>query len=272
MKFKICYFLLLLLSIVVEIKAQDPSTFTYKIADTTKLKLIVYKPEHFKPTARYKTIVFFFGGGWISGTTMQFEPFAKHMAEHGLVAILVDYRVKSRQGTTPIESLKDAKSAIRYIREHAGELNVNPDKLIASGGSAGGQLAAACYTNKTINDTDDNLKFSSKPNALVLFNPVIDNSKEGYGYDRVKDCWKDFSPLENIEKGFPPVIFFVGTKDKHIPVSTARSFQQKIESVGGRCDLKLYEDQEHGFFNKENFREEILSKVDIFLKSIGFMN
>lgn len=272
MKSKIFYLFLILLSITGEIKAQVPATFIYKQADTTKLKLIVYKPEHFKPSSRYNTIVFFFGGGWVSGSTKQFEPFAKHMAGKGLVAILVDYRVKSRQGTTPVESLKDAKSAIRYIREHAAELNVNPDKLITSGGSAGGHLAAACYTSKTINDTGDNLKFSSKPNALVLFNPVIDNSKEGYGFERVKDCWKDFSPLENIEKGFPPTIFFVGTKDKLIPVSTAQSFKQRIESVGGRCDLNLYEDQEHGFFNKEKFQEEILSKVDIFLKSIGFMN
>lgn len=269
---KLFSILLIILSIAGVISAQEPTTFIYKQIDTTKLELIVYKPERFKPTSRYNTIVFFFGGGWVSGSTKQFEPFAKHMAEKGLVAILVDYRVKNRQGTTPVESLKDAKSAIRYIREHAGELNVNPDKLIASGGSAGGHLAAACYTSKTINDVDDNLKFSSKPNALVLFNPVIDNSKEGYGYERVKDYWKDFSPMENIQKGFPPTIFFVGTKDKLIPVSTAQSFKQKIESVGGRCDLNLFEGQEHGFFNKEKFQEEILTKVDIFLKSIGFMN
>ena len=298
------FFILIILSVTSGISAQEPTTFIYKQIDTTKLELIVYKPEHFKPLTRYNTIVFFYGGGWVSGSIKQFEPFAKHLADKGLVAILVDYRVKKRQGTTPAESLKDAKSAIRYIREHAAELNVNPDKLIASGGSAvghdlmhdhpyaerrfaqahenldkliasggsaGGHLAAACYTSKTINDVNDNLKFSSKPNALVLFNPVIDNSKDGYGYERVKDYWKDFSPMENIQKGFPPTIFFVGTKDKLIPVSTAQLFKHKIDSVGGRCDLNFFEGQGHGFFKKEGIQEEIITKVDVFLKSIGYV-
>ena len=253
-------------------KAQKPTEIIYKQIDTVKLKMVIYKPEDFNASGKYTTIAFFFGGGWNSGKITQFEDFAKYYVAKGMIAILVDYRVKSRQGTTPIEALKDAKSAIRYLRKNASNLGIDPDKIVASGGSAGGHLAAACYTNETFNETNDDMSVSSKPNALVLFNPVVDNSETGYGYDRVKDYYQEFSPLHNIRKGFPPTVFFLGTSDKLVPVSTGQDFKKRIESVGGRCELYLYKDQEHGFFNQKTFHEDIFSKIDAFFRSIGFMN
>jgi len=249
-----------------------PVEKTYKHIDTVMLRMVVYKPNDFRKAERYPAIVFFFGGGWNDGNRNQFATFAQHCASRGMFSILVDYRVKTRQGTTPFEALKDAKSAIRYLRKNAEGFGIDPQKIVASGGSAGGHLAAACYTNESINEESDNLGISSKPNALVLFNPVIDNSKEGYGYDRIGERYLEFSPLHSIKKGFPPTVFFLGTKDKLIPVTTAKSFKQKIESLGGRCDLFLYEDQGHGFFNQKIFHEDVLSKVDAFLQSIGLMN
>lgn len=253
-------------------KAQQPTELIYKQIDTVKLKMLVYNPDDFKKAGKYDAIVFFYGGGWNGGKITQFEIFAQHYASKGMIAILVDYRVKTRQGTTPFESLKDAKSAMRYLRKNAEKFGIDPQKIVASGGSAGGHLAAACYTNETINEDSDDLTISSKPNALVLFNPVIDNSKEGYGYERVKERYLEFSPLHNIRKGFPPTVFFLGTKDILVPVSTAESFKQKIESVGGHCDLFLYKDQGHGFFNQNIFHEDIFSKVDAFLQSMGYLN
>ena len=249
-----------------------PVEKSYKQIDTVMLSMVVYKPDDFKKTERYPAIVFFFGGGWNDGNRNQFTTFAQHFASRGIFSVLVDYRVKTRQGTTPFEALKDAKSAIRYLRKNAEGFGIDAQRIVAAGGSAGGHLAAACYTNESINEESDDPEISSKPNALVLFNPVIDNSKEGYGYDRIGERYLEFSPLHNITKGFPPTIFFLGTKDKLIPVTTAKSFKEKIESFGGRCDLFLYEDQEHGFFNQRIFHEDILSKVDAFLQSIGFIN
>ncbi|MEL7585318.1 MAG: alpha/beta hydrolase fold domain-containing protein [Prolixibacteraceae bacterium] len=243
----------------------------YKQIDTVKLKMFIYKPVEFRKTVKYPTVVFFFGGGWVGGKIKQFDAFARHYASKNMLAVLVGYRVKERHGTTPFEALKDAKSAIRYLKENAKKIGVDPDKIVASGGSAGGHLAAACFTNETINEDRDNLGTSAKPNALVLFNPVIDNSKEGYGYDRIKEKYPEFSPLHNIREGFPPTIFFMGTKDKLIPVSTAELFKKKIEAVGGRCDLFFYEGQEHGFFNQKVFHDDILLKVDEFLQSIEYL-
>jgi acetyl esterase/lipase len=252
--------------------AQDSTGLIYKQIGATKLKMLVYKPSNFSKAKNRPAIVFFPGGGWFFSKITQFEIFAQHCASKGMVAVLADYRVKSRHQTTPVESLKDAKSAVRYLRQNAAVLGIDPHKIAVSGGSAGGHLAAACYTNLTINETSDDLTISPEPNALVLFNPVIDNSAEGYGYDRIKEYFPEFSPVHNIRKGFPPTIFFVGTKDNLIPVKTAELFKQKIELVGSRCELFLYKDQAHGFFNQPVFHTDILSKVDAFLQSIGYMD
>lgn len=248
-----------------------PVETIYKQIESVNLKMEIYNPDHFKKSKSYPTMVFFFGGGWNDGTANQFRPFALHYAAKGMITVLVDYRVKTRHGTTPFESLKDAKSAIRYLRKRSADFGIDPNQIVGSGGSAGGHLAVACFTNETINDIGDDLTISPKPNALVLFNPVIDNSKEGYGYDRIGERYLSFSPLHNIHKGFPPTIFFLGTKDKLIPVSTAKKFKQKVDSVGSRCEIFLYDGGEHGFFNKTKYHEDIFAKADFFLQSIGYL-
>ncbi|WP_336912393.1 alpha/beta hydrolase [Runella sp.] len=243
----------------------------YKQVDTLKLGLKVYYPTSLQKEQTYPTIVFFFGGGWNGGSTKQFETHALHYAAKNFITVLVDYRVKTRHNTTPFESLKDAKSAIRYLRKNATKLGIDANRIVGSGGSAGGHLAAACFTNESINEANDDLTISAKPNALVLFNPVIDNGIGGYGFERIGDRYMEFSPIHNIQKGFPPTIFFLGTNDNLIPVETAQKFTNKIEEVGSRCDLYLFTNQVHGFFNKEPFLSETILKTDVFLQSIAYL-
>ncbi len=250
---------------------KSPLELTYKQVDTVQLGLKIFYPPAYKKGERLPTIVFFFGGGWTGGSMTQFEPHALHFAAKNMIAVLVDYRVKSRHNTSPFESVKDAKSAIRYLRQHAEALGVDANRIVASGGSAGGHLAAACFTNASLNESSDDLAISAKPNALVLFNPVIDNGKDGYGFERIGENYVTFSPIHNIQKGFPPTIFFLGTKDKLISVATAEMFKKKIEQVGGRCELFLSEDQPHGFFNKEPFLSETIAKTDVFLLSLNYI-
>lgn len=245
----------------------------YKQIDTTKLFMEVYYPEKIDTTQKYPAMVFFFGGDWQKGTLKQFEPQAKYFSKRGLVCFLVDYRVKSRQQTTPFESLKDAKSAIRFIREHADKYHIDASRIVASGGSAGGHLAAATALIDDYNEQSDNTSISCKPNALVLFNPVIDNGPGGHGYSRIGDAYKSFSPLHNIEKGAPPTILFLGTNDVLIPVETVKYYQTVMQKVDSRCELHLYEGKTHGFFNYnkiENYKNTV-SKADAFLQSLGYL-
>jgi acetyl esterase len=187
-----------------------------------------------------------------------------------MVAACAEYRVKSRNKTTPAECVKDGKSAVRWMRSHAEELGINPEKLAAGGGSAGGHVAAATGNVKGFEEDGEDLSVSSRANALVLFNPVYDNSSKGYGYDRVKDYWKEFSPINNIDAKSPPTVVFLGTKDKLIPVATANNFKALMEKAGVRSDLHLYKDQPHGFFNKAKYFETLL-EADKFLTSLGYL-
>ncbi|MDP4680881.1 MAG: alpha/beta hydrolase, partial [Cyclobacteriaceae bacterium] len=109
---------------------------------------------------------------------------------------------------------------------------------------------------------------------LVLFNPVIDNGPGGYGFERIGDQYKDFSPLHNIEKGAPPTILFLGTEDSLIPVETVQYYKIVMEKVGSRCDIHLYEGQKHGFFNLRNieFYNKTVFEADKFLTSLGYLS
>jgi acetyl esterase len=245
----------------------------YKQVDTTKLNMTVYYPPQMDDSTSYPAMVFFFGGGWTGGRISQFEPHARYFSQRGIVCFLVDYRTNKKHKTTPFECVKDAKSAMRFVRSHAADFQVDADKIIASGGSAGGHLAATTALISKYNESSDDLKVSCIPNALVLFNPVFDNGPGGYGYSRIGDEYKDFSPLHNIKKGAPPTIVFLGTKDKHIPVTTAEYYKVVMEKVGSQCELRIYEEQEHGFFNKKNpeMYKQTIFEADEFLQSLGYL-
>ncbi len=233
----------------------------------------VYTPEGLKSEDKAPAMVFFFGGGWKGGTRAHFEHHAKYFSKRGMVCFLVDYRTSSQNNTTPFESLKDAKSAIRFVKSNASRFHVDSLAVIASGGSAGGHLAAATALIEDYNEESDDIAISSVPDALVLFNPVIDNGPGGYGYERIGAAYKEFSPLHNLEKGVPPTILFLGTKDALIPVETAEYYKTVMEKVGSRCDLHLYEDKGHGFFNYDKFEmyKATVTAADEFLVSLGYL-
>jgi len=233
----------------------------------------LYYPEKMDTTQKYPAMVFYFGGGWNGGSIAQFKPHANYFAQRGMVCLLVDYRVKARQRTTPFESLKDAKSPIRFIRKNADRFHIDTSKIVASGASAGGHLAAATALIDGYNEDTDDLSVSSIPNALLLFNPVIDNGPGGYGYERVGDAYKSFSPLHNIKKGAPPTLFFLGTNDVLISVETAEYYKTVMTKVKSTCELHLYEGAGHGFFNYRNFEyyTNTITKTDNFLQSLGYL-
>lgn len=263
----ICFF------IFHHLTAQEDTVIIYKKIDTVSLKLWIHYPEKVKK--QEPAIIFFHGGGWNNGNAEQFLPQAEYLAKKGIIVIRASYRLKNIHGTTPKEALEDAKSAIRYLRNNANQLHIKSNKIAAGGGSAGGHLAAATFTSIEINDPNDPIKVSSKPNILILFNPVIDNGPNGYGYERIKEWFPDISPMHGITKKFPPTIVFLGTKDPIIPVSTGELFRDKINASGIKCELFLFEGAEHGFFNwkdgKNPYYFETLNKTEIFLRKKRYL-
>ncbi len=247
----------------------------YKTVGDVKLYLHIITPEGFSVSDKRPAIVFFFGGGWNGGSPTQFGQHCRYLASRGMVAISADYRVKSRNGTTPRECVQDGRSAVRWIRANAARLGIDPERIAAGGGSAGGHVAAATGTLDGLDEPGEDTSVSAKPNALVLFNPVYDNGPDGYGYERVKDYYKEISPLDNIKPGVPPTIVFLGTEDKLIPVSTANKYEAKMKAAGNRCETHLYEGEGHGFFNygrgDAQLYRDTVEKMDRFLASLGYL-
>ncbi len=234
------------------------------------LKLHVFYPEgHHSGVAR-PSIVFFFGGGWSKGEPKQFFGQCRYLARRGMVAISADYRTKQSHGTAPIACVQDAKSAVRYIRANAHKLGIDPLKLCAGGGSAGGHIAAATATLKGYDEPGESKAVSCVPAALVLFNPVYDNSQKGYAHKRVRPYWREFSPRHNLSPTTPPTTVFFGDQDRYISVKLAKEYQATMQSHGVRSDLHLFPGEKHGFFNERKF-EETIKLADAFLVSLGFL-
>ena len=213
-------------------------TFVYKKVKEAALELVVHDPPGWRPTDKRPAIVFFFGGGWANGTIKQFEPQAIHLAGRGMVAIRADYRVKSRQGVTPRECVEDAKSAVRWVRQNAGKLGVDPDRIVAAGGSAGGHIAACTALSPGLDAAGADLAVSSKPNAMVLFNPVLRFSDIPELMSRIRDdaaLGKAISPTLHLKKDSPPTLIFFGTADRLAPMGT--EFMKRSKELGHRAEL-----------------------------------
>ncbi|MGJ8644421.1 MAG: alpha/beta hydrolase [Luteolibacter sp.] len=246
----------------------------YKMASGDDLYIYRFDPEgHDSSVDKRPAVVFFFGGGWSGGKVTQLEPQARYLASRGLVTFVADYRVKGRQKVAPNACVEDGKSAVRWIRKNAERLGIDPEKVIAGGGSAGGHVAAAAGMCEGFENADEDLSISSKPNALVLYNPVYDNSKEGgYSHDRVKEWFPAISPAQNITPDDPPAIVFVGAEDKLIPVATVERFRDQMTEQGIINELHVYEGEAHGFFNGGKGFFDTLTKTDEFLVKLGYLS
>lgn len=230
---------------------------TYKTVDGVGLKLHVFEPAGHKSSDRRPAIVFFFGGGWSGGDPKQFYQQARALADLGMIAFSAEYRVKSRNGTTPLECVKDGKSAIRWVREHAAELGVDPGRIVASGGSAGGHVAACTGIIEGSEETGENRAVSSVPNAMILFNPVLDTTPKGLGSDRfTPEQQTELSPCHHVRKGAAPTIVFHGTADKTVPFENAERFARLMTEAGNECVLVPFAGKGHGFFNSTIFRPQ----------------
>jgi acetyl esterase len=268
----------------------------YKKVGDVELNLYIYepaaeaakasdKPASDKPAAGRPAVVFFFGGGWNSGSPSQFREQCKHLAERGIVAIAADYRVASRHQVKPQACVADAKSAIRYVRREAARLGIDPERIVAAGGSAGGHIAACTATLEEFDEPDEDAKVSSVPNACVLFNPALVLAPvEGVELDmgrvtalaaRLGIEPQRLSPMHHIRAGQPPMLVLHGKADTTVPYATAEAFAKAMTAAGNRCELVGYEAQPHGFFNHGRgdgkHYTETVAAMDRFLASLGYL-
>ncbi|MGN6556033.1 MAG: alpha/beta hydrolase [Verrucomicrobiota bacterium] len=251
-------------------------TLVYKQVEGKSLRLFVDKPSDWKSTDKRPGIVFYFGGGWVGGSPSQFARQSQYLASRGMVGVRVEYRTLGEDTKgPPTICCADAKSAMRYVRAHASELGIDPDRIAAAGGSAGGHLAAFTGLVAGLDDPKDDLSISCKPNSMVLFNPVLNNGPKQWGHERVGKRYREFSPAHNVTPGASPTIVFLGEADDLIPVSVIRDFATAMKQAGARCDAHFYAGAGHGFFNRDvaghPWFSETLLETDKFLVSLGWL-
>lgn len=246
----------------------------YKRVADRELKLHIVRPSGWKSSDRRPGVVFFHGGGWVQGQPNQFNEHSTYFASRGLVCIQVEYRlVKGGDAAGPVVCIQDARSAMRWVRQHAAELGLDPQRIASAGGSAGGHLAAHVGMMDTFDDPQDDRSVSPKSNAMLLFNPVLDNGPGGFGAKVIGARYPEFSPAHAVSRDDPPAIVFLGSEDKLIPVATLEKFRDAMHAAGVRCDLHVYPGQPHGFFNAKNRKHFLLTlrESDRFLASLGWV-
>jgi acetyl esterase len=243
----------------------------YKTVNGQELHVYISSPPD-EFTGPRPAIVFFHGGGWTSGSVTQFNRQSIALAARGMVAIDVEYRLIAKPPAmdSPRICVEDAKSAIRWVREHAKELRVDPDRIVGSGGSAGGYLAGAAALVPEWNDPTDDLRVSPKPNALVLFFPAIAVDQSSPVQKRFGNDVK-YAPETYLSATAPPTIIFAGLADKLVKPAALRHYKALADKAGARCELVFYENQVHGFANNEPYMTITLTAAESFLESLGYL-
>ncbi len=255
-------------------KLEPPRTVVYKQVGDRSLHLHVFEPDGHKPSDRRPAFLAIHGGGWTGGDARRFYPIADWFRRKGFLGISLEYRLlNAKAGTTVFDCVKDGRSAVRYIRSHADELGIDPQKLVVSGGSAGGHVAAGTALFDNVNDDSDNLAVSPHPNVLVLFYPVIDTSKEGYGQKKIGDRWQEISPVHHVRKGLPPTLILHGTGDTVTPYAGVKSFFDQMQASDNHCKLISHEGGRHGYFIFDlQLYEEAMQQTLAFLRDQQITN
>jgi acetyl esterase/lipase/lysophospholipase L1-like esterase len=272
----------------------------YKTIDDTQLRLWIIRPAGAAEVSAgtvaspRPAIVFFFGGGWTSGTPEQFLPQARHLAARGMITAVADYRVASRHKVKAAACVEDAKSAVRWLRLHASELGIDPTRICAAGGSAGGHIACCTALIPDLDNSEEDSTVSSVPNALALFNPAVmlaplegvenpdSKPKQESLASRLGTVPEKLSPIHHIRRDLPPTIIFHGEQDSTVPISTVAAFAQRMQAVGNRCELLQFSEAPHGFFNlrpgtpradqHRQWHLRTLLQLDQFLVSLGWLS
>ncbi len=254
-----------------EVSVEPGKVFVYKQSGGKPQELEVYFPPGWDAkSSKVPGVIFFHGGSWRGGTLDQFRYACKYLASRGLVAATVNYRMLTNDEVKALPAgetnkrtcITDAKSAIRWMKQHAAELGIDPKRLIAGGGSAGGHVSVLATTNPGLNDPADPKEFDTSVVAYLLFNPAFKSTDSADPEVHV---------LNHLKAGFPPAIFFFGDQDGSWKPGSDAALKQ-LKSLGNTsAELWLAQGKGHGFFNKPPWQDITLAQADRFLVENGFL-
>lgn len=246
---------------------QAGSNITYT-ADGSKLD--IYKPTGAPPPpGGFGAIVALPGGGWRHANRKDYGGVvAATFGPSGYVVLPTDVAYVSGGAHTWPRAVEDVRDAVRYVREHAASLGVNPDKVVVSGESSGGHLAALAGTldpgafDAGDGKLVDGKATSGKPNAVIDFYGPSDLAAEWNQRPRVRSYLSGFlggslaqfpgryaaaSPLTHVTPDDAPIFIAQGTADKATIAETNIAFDQALKSAGVAQQLVVLQGISHGF-------------------------
>ena len=248
-------------------------TFVYRDGTPEPQRLFVVKPAGWKASDRRGALMFFFGGGWTTGTPRNSIGWAKTAASLGLVGIAPDYRTKNRNDVSPLGSVADSRAALHWVQEHAAELGLDPARIAVGGNSAGGHVALWTAITHAPPGSDDKESPRLKPAALILFSTVSDTSAtNGYTPKRFGEHTTALSPLHQLDPKMPPVLAFHGDADKTVPLAQALALRDALVASGNACELHIVPGGGHNFGNDvPEWKEKSRDLMIKFLKAQGLI-
>ncbi|MBI5381245.1 MAG: alpha/beta hydrolase [Opitutae bacterium] len=245
------------------------ATYEYRAGPPQPVQLHVFYPEGWSARDRRPVLLFFFGGSWLRGAPQSCIQWAHFATQLGLVGILPDYRTRERFGTTPLDTVADARAALRWVQEHAGELGADAGRIVAAGSSAGGHLALWTALRRTPPGADPREAPLAPPAALLLLCPSPDTT-DGHRVERFGAQAEAVSAYHQMETGMPPTLMFHGDADRTVPYRIAIAFQVRMTAMGNACDLVTVPGGKHSFLaDLPEWRERVYARARTFFAAHG---
>lgn len=245
-------------------------------------QLDLYLPKNAKPGAPLPLIIWIHGGGWNAGSKASCYPLNQGFAARGYALASIGYRLTTT-ARFPAQ-IEDCKAAVRWLRAHAAEYNIDPARFAVWGSSAGGHLAALLGTTGSIQkfDTKENAAASGRVQAVVdfygpsdltapeMWNPSFETRTQLIGGTLAEkpEMAALASPVKFVAADAPPFFIWHGTKDARVPLLQARRLHDALKKAGVHTELRIVEGAGHGTkdFTKPAYMEEIAKFLEARLR------
>ncbi len=237
-----------------------PRTVVYRRVGERELKLFLFPPPATAGAGPFPVVVAIHGGGWKMGTPDLVYAHCRYFAARGAFAVSVNYRLADGEQVQIGDCVADVRAAVRWLLAHAAEERLDPRRVVLTGDSAGGHLAAAAAL---LPDPEADAPGATtkplRPAALVLFNPVVDIAalpwrRYAPGLSRLPtgDLPADsparvLSPCEFVRSGLPPTLIVHGVLDPVVPIPQVRRFAAAMKEARNDCELLELAKTTHAF-------------------------
>jgi len=292
-KLKIGLLFLLLLSVICRAQVSESARWAasaageyliypdrvYGVANNYQLKLDVWQKQEAKEPV--PTLIYIHGGGWIfgdrTGATLQFLPYL----QMGWNVVNVEYRMAS--ASLAPAAVEDCRCALRWVVQHAAEYNIDTNRIVLTGHSAGGHLSLTtglltpqagldnqCFGTETLKVAAIINWYGISDVADLIAGPNLKNYAVqwvGSQPERAAIA-KRVSPLTYVHAGNPPVFTVHGDADPVVPYSQAVRLHQALTQAGVKNELVTIRGGGHGGFTSEQL-QDAFAKITAFLTEQG---